>query len=401
MNIIGINRLGINPAACLLQNGNLKAFAAEERFNRYKESFGLMPAAATSFCLESASLSINDIDAIAFGWDANLYSWHMPFFFAKNGLLNSNFQSDEQNAFKALEQLIRYRPSNVKKVIAEMLRSKKHGSKLPEIYFLNHHLSHAASAYYSSSFESAHILVVDGSGENQCTSIFHAAGKDITLIETFKIPHSLGWFYQSITEWLGFSSNKHEGKTMALAAFGKPNAEVENKLQLMLQHDGKGNYMHNPQYSFAGNHLHGNVFSEKLTALLGKPRTSNEPLSDYHHDIAYAAQHLLEEVIVAIVKRISCYKNFNGNLCLPGGVTLNCKMNGVVAQMDEVKKLFVPPVCSDDGTALGAAQLVAVKKQSDPRSEMLHPYYGPTYDNADIEKVLKQAKIPYAFHENI
>lgn len=401
MNILGINGLGVNPAACIWQNNGLKAFAAEERFNRLKESFGLMPRQATAFCLQSARLNIKDIDAIAFGWNAPLYNWYMPYFVAKTALQYTSAGGDRGNIYKALEQLIKYRPGNVQRALTDMLRVAGSGEKIPRVVFYNHHLAHAASSYYPSGFDAAHILVIDGSGENQCTSIFKAEGADIKLVETIKIPHSLGWFYQSITEWLGFTPNSHEGKTMALAAYGSYDEGIQQKLKRLLQLKQNGGYTYNPVYSFAGRHTKGNIFSNELEQVLGSARSKGENFTPYHYNVAFNTQYLLEKAAGALVARIAADKTFSGNLCLAGGVALNCKMNGALMQLEGVSRVFVPPVSSDDGTALGAAMLYARQKGADPRFSMQHAYYGPAFTDTEIEIVLKQCKLPYTHTQNI
>lgn len=401
MNILGVNGLGINPAACLWQNNQLKAFAAEERFNRLKESFGLMPKQAAAFCLKSGQVNITEVDAVAFGWNAPLYNWYMPFFVAKTALQYSSTNADKGAVYKALEQLTKYRPGNVQRALTDMFRATGNGAKIPQVVYYNHHLAHAASAYYTSGFDAAHILVIDGSGENQCTTIFKAEGAQIQLVETLKIPHSLGWFYQSITEWLGFTPNSHEGKTMALAVYGNYDEDLQRKLTRLLQLKQSGSYTYNPIYSFAGRHTKGSIYSDELEQVLGCARNKNEDFTPYHYNVAFNAQYLLEKATSALVTKIARDKTFSGNLCLAGGVALNCKMNGVLMQAEGVKQIFVPPVSSDDGTALGAAMLYAKQKGADPRFSMQHAYYGPTYTDKEIEAVLKQCNLPYTRPENI
>jgi len=395
MTTLGLNGLGINPAACLVKDNHLLAFGAEERFNRLKESFGAMPKHATAFCLAQAGVSLAEVDHIAFGWNAPLYRWKMPLFVAKTALQYASLKGDKGNIYRAIEQLVKYRPANVELAIAEMLRSIGYGGALPNVFYAPHHLAHAASVYYTSGFDAAHVLVIDGSGENQCTTIYRAEGTRLFPVRSFAIPHSLGWFYQSITEWLGFSPNSHEGKTMALAAYGQPNAAIRQKLAKMLRLSEGGGYAYVPRFSFAGRHTQGNVFSADLVALLGQPRGAHAPINDYHREVAFGAQQLLEEAAVGLVRAVVKDPVFSGNLCLAGGVALNCKMNGVVAQVEGVKQVYVSPVSSDDGSALGAAMLCAVQQGEDPRFAMTHAYYGPSFLPHEIEQVLQQAKVGY------
>lgn len=401
MNIVGINGLGINPAACVLQNGELKAFAAEERFTRIKDSFGLMPAKAAQWCLERTELEPTSIDAIAFGWNANLYRVYMPLFVAFSAIRYASFHGDKGAFQRVLEQLTKYQPWAVRNALFSMFEMAGRERELPPVYFYPHHLAHAASTYYLSGFEQAHVFVVDGSGENLCTSVYEGNSESLKKVFSLPIPHSLGWFYQSITEWLGFTPNSHEGKTMALAAYGKPDPVLIKALGNMLQLRPDGEYRYNPVYSFAGKHSKGKIFSDQLEGLLGKCRTKGEPFQTIHYDIAYAGQHLIEKAMMALLEKFISKPGFSGNICLAGGVTLNCKMNGVLASHKQVRSIFVPPVSSDDGTALGAALLLAKAKGFTVRNQLEHAYWGPSFENSKIEEELKKSGLAYFYREDI
>jgi carbamoyltransferase len=215
------------------------------------------------------------------------------------------------------------------------------------------------------------------------------------------IPHSLGWFYQSITEWLGFTPNSHEGKTMALAAYGKPDPVLFKALEKMLQLKPNGEYRYNPVYSFAGKHSKGKIFSDQLEGLLGKCRIKGEPFLAIHYDVAYATQQLIERAMLALLEKVTGMPEFSGNICLAGGVSLNCKMNGVLASHKKVSCIYVPPVASDDGTAFGAALLLAKTKGFKVRNQLEHAYWGPSFKNSRIEEELKNAGLSYFYREDI
>jgi carbamoyltransferase len=401
MNIIGINGLGINPAACVLRDGELKAFAAEERFTRIKDSFGLMPSMATQWCLEQAELDTSSVDAIAFGWNANLYRFYMPLFVAFSALRFASFKGDKGAFPRVVEQLTKYHPKSVRKSLFPILGEGGSEKEMPPVFYYSHHLAHAASTFYSSGFEQSLVFVVDGSGENLCTSVYEGSGENLKKIFSLPIPHSLGWFYQSITEWLGFTPNSHEGKTMALAAYGKPDPALFMALEKMLRLRPDGEYRYNPVYSFAGRHSKGKIFSDQLESLLGRCRLKGEPFLALHYDVAFATQQLIENAMLAMVEKLMAKPGFSGNLCLAGGVSLNCKMNGVLASHKQVNKIFVPPVSSDDGTALGAALLLAKERGYNVRSQLEHAYWGPSFDNVRIEEELKKAGLTYFYREDI
>jgi carbamoyltransferase len=400
MNILGITGLGVGPAACLVQNGRLIAMAEEERFNRFKGSLGLLPEKATQFCLNYGNLYLDDIDYIVFPWDTSKYRFYMPYFCLYTYLQQSpKIQSDR--LISTIAELLKYQPSNVKNAIVSMLRRAGIKGKIPPIKFIPHHLAHAASAFYCSGFDQAHILIIDGSGEDKCTAIFKGEDLEIEEIKCFKIPNSLGWFYQSVTEFLGFLPNRHEGKTMALASYGKYNQEIYSKFEKIISFNKKGGYKYDAEYSFLGQHLRGTVYSEKMVNLFKNPRYYLEPIEQIHKDIAFAAQDILEKIVISIVKEISSFSDYNGKLCIAGGVGLNCKMNGVIASQNYIKDIFIPPTSNDTGTALGAALYFSKKNGFDPKFKMEHAYWGPEFSNKQIEILLNKLNIKYKKDEEI
>jgi carbamoyltransferase len=398
MKILGINGLGVLPSACILQDGKMLVFAEEERFTRYKGSFGMMPENAVRFCLTFARLSLNDIDYIAFGWDCEKYRFKIPvFLFWKYMSRSPKFQG-KSNLISFIGEMLKYHPENVKKLIAEMLVGIE--GDLPEIKFVNHHLCHAASAFYFSGMEESYVLVLDGSGEEACTSIFKGDKSGLKLLKTITIPDSLGWFYQTFTEYLGFAPNNHEGKLMGLAAYGKPHEEINRKLEKVIQ-CMPNNYKLDAAYSFLGKHKKGRVFSEKLVELFGRPRLSHEPISQYHKDLAFAVQNKLEKIVLQIVESVSQRSDFNGNLCIAGGVGLNCKMNGSIVTLPFVKNLYVPSITSDSGSSAGAALVLANQCGDDVVQRIDHAYWGSSYNDKEIEEVLRVCGLKYTKEEKI
>lgn len=399
--VLGLNGLGILPSACIFKNGVLIAAAEEERFTRLKNSFGFMPGNATKFCLDFAGISIEEVDQIAFGWDCNFYRYKMPFFLLKQYILKTPKSQNISNIYKVVSELLKYRPSNISRQIKEMFFEHGLYGSIPPINFINHHLSHAASTFYSSGFSQSYILIIDGSGEKTTTSIWIGNNKKIEEVSIIEIPNSLGWFYQSITEYLGFTPNSHEGKTMALAAYGKEDKETEVAFSKIITWDNHGKYFFNPKYAFAGKRTKGIVFSEELENLLGRCRLKNEEITQRHKNIAYYAQKSLEKITLSIVENISSRADFNGNICIAGGVGLNCKNNGKIAKHPKLKNLYIPPFCSDNGAAIGAAQHISFSTKNFKANKINHPYFGPEYSNMEIESKLKVFKIKYSFSQNI
>jgi carbamoyltransferase len=400
MNILGINGLGVSPSACLVQEGNLVALAQEERFNRIKGSFGFMPVKAARFCLESQGLKLKDIDYIAFSWDANKYRFYMPYFFLYTYIRHAPKFQSSFNFLRAFEQITKYSPSHLTGLINQMLGGDACKESIPPVIFVPHHLAHAATSFYTSGFDQAYILIIDGSGEDYSTTIFKGTGSALDFVFGYKAPNSLGWFYQSITEFLGFIPNRQEGKTMALASYGSQNEEVARKIEKMLFLTQKG-YRHAAQYSFLGKHSGGKVYSDQMVSLLGRPRNYQASISSLHKSIAYQAQNKLEEVVSNLVKRIAAYPGYRGNLCLSGGVGLNCKLNGAIAGMDFVRRVSVSPFPSDAGTCLGAALYLSQKKGFSRKFKLEHPYWGPFFSCQDVEKILINCKVKFEKRINI
>jgi len=394
MNILGITGLGVAPAACLVQDGKLMAMAEEERFNRIKGSFGLLPENAARFCLDYSALSLDEIDYIVFPWDTYRYRLYMPYFFFTTYLRRSP-KIETDTIGPTLGELLKYQPARVRDAIRSMLRCAGISGRVPPIEFIPHHLAHAASSFYCSGFESSYILVIDGSGEDKCTTIFKGDDLDIKEKRSFKIPDSLGWFYQSVTEFLGFIPNRNEGKVMTLAPYGKYNEEIYANFKKMISFKENGDYRYDASYSFLGKHQRGAIYSEKMFDLIKHVRRPKESPSQNHMDIAFTAQDILEKIIGSMVRDISRNPDYNKKLCIAGGIGLNCKMNGMLASKDFIDDIFIPPVTNDAGSALGAALFLAKEKGYDPRMKMGSAYWGPGISNGGLRRLLKDSGVKF------
>jgi carbamoyltransferase len=277
------------------------------------------------------------------------------------------------------------------------LRAAGHEGGVPEIEYVDHHLAHAASAFYSSGFDEAAIVIADGSGEEHSTSVYVGRGNDIVSRGHVDLPDSLGWFYAAITAYLGFVPYEEEGFTMGLAAYGLPRAEIEEKIARVLPFGSEGRYAVDPVYTLLGDHGASEHFSDQLISLLGAPRLTGQAIEQRHKDIALAAQVRLEDAMRQVVRRATEDARLR-NLCLAGGVALNCKMNGVLAQGGLVDALFVQPASHDGGTALGAAQWVARQAGDDVRFRMDHAAWGPSFAPDEVKRALELAGARYRAH---
>jgi len=398
MNIVGISAFGQNPAACLLQNGKLMAFAEEERFIRIKSAFGRFPLQSLKYCLSAAKISVNDINLISVGWDFNKYQLKMPIFYFKQWLKYGLFKGNDSDS-RVIADMITLRPREIERQIYFNLQTLGYLKKLPKIQYISHHKAHAASSFYASGYSDALIVVLDGSGEERATTIYSGNGLDIKELNYFTIPDSLGWLYATTTAYLGFKPYEDDGFVMGLAPYGKENRLIKKKLKKIISYSS-GKYSVNPQYTLLGKHSYSQYFSDKFTELLGKHRLSTEPMNTRFKNIAFAVQKNLEETVLSIVQG-----NINSlekrNLCLAGGVALNCKMNGEIIKSGLIDDIFVQPASNDAGTALGAAMLASIENNFDPRFSMDHCRWGPEYSAEQIKKSLDGAMFSYKKIRNI
>ncbi|MCA9575741.1 MAG: hypothetical protein KC668_09910 [Myxococcales bacterium] len=379
----------------MIRDGSLVAHSEEERFTRFKGSHFAFPTRSMTWMLKDNGLTFDDIDAVAWSWDQSLYRVEMPLFFLKNYLRHGlGRPGSGQGITKVTSHVLDNLPGHVRSRIRSELVASGVRGEVPPIHFLPHHLCHAASSFYMSGFEHSNVVVIDGSGEQHCTSLYAADANGIEELEHVSIPNSLGWYYAAVTEHLGFIPYRDEGKVMGLAAYGRPSLELTRKLaQVLTIRDDT--YSVDPGYTLLGEHRFGRHFSDALVDLLGPPRPYEAPLEPRHQDIAFAAQHLLEQAAGAVVRRVQKLRP-DGHLCLAGGVTLNCKMNGFLRRAPGVERLFVQPSANDAGSALGAALLFAQQRGALRSHTLRHTYYGSGYDDDQIEAKLKNSRLGYS-----
>ena len=317
----------------------------------------------------------------------------MPFFFARSWWQYGR-RAPGSPYGTVLNEIINQQPGFVRHNIKLGLRKYSNSDEAPPIQFIPHHLAHAASASYASGFSDAAILVMDGSGEERATTIFRGKGKTIKETSHVDIPDSLGWFYAAMTAYLGFIPYQQDGYLMGLAPYGKQREDVMEKIGRILKLSQDGEYQVDPSYTLLGEHSFNEHFSDQIVKLLGKPRFYGQPITKRHKDIAYATQNKLEEAALALT-RLASKNGRIRRLCLAGGVALNCKMNGVIARSELIDDLFVQPVSHDAGSALGAAMIIALENDEDPRFRMEHVRWGPGFSPETVEKVLKETGIKY------
>jgi carbamoyltransferase len=372
MKVLGISCFFHDSTACLIEDGRIVACGAEERFSRKKHD-NTFPEKAIAYCLNEANLAMNEIDKVAF--------------YEKPVVKFERVMSQHlQHAPKSISSFLKHAGSWAKKRLSLKKILERELNYFGEIEFYPHHLSHAATSFYLSNFDQAHIVVLDGVGEWATTTVGHAKGKDISLDQSIHFPHSLGLLYSTLTSYLGFRVNNSEFKVMGLASYGDPSRYDQEYSQLIELKEDSSFELNMDYFQFDWSKQR--MYSQQLVDLFGHPpREPETELKQFHQDLAAGLQATLEKAAINLLKSIK--DQYPGDkVCLSGGVALNSVLNGKILNQTDFKKIFIPPDPSDGGAALGAA-LLASKKDWDS-FEDFSPYLGPGYNWAQINQVLEQ-----------
>jgi carbamoyltransferase len=388
MIILGISAFVHDSAACLIRDGKLIANVEEERLNRVKHTEAF-PVNAIDFVLAQGGVRLCDVDVIAFNWN--------PYKAAVAELIKLVI------APLIYFQILRNTrpPKNLRSILASF-RLKSTVNKLYQgqfkgrVIWVDHHLAHAASSYFLSPFnrEDADVIVVDGHGENCSTSVFSMARGKFRLRWQAPIWDSLGILYTTFTNFLGFDMYQ-EGKTMALASFGQDRYREDFAKIIGLHPDGRYTLL-NKKYLGLWNFKENGLGSE-----FGAKRRQGEPLEQRHFDIACSMQNAIKEAILHVIHHAKAASGHR-NLCLSGGVFLNCDINREILQGGSHQSIFVPPFPSDSGGAAGAALYAAFVScgENVPDSPCFSPYLGPSFDNSQVLRALGQRDRDYRESEH-
>ena len=382
--ILGISAFYHDSAAAVICNGEIIAAAQEERFTR-KKADASFPINAINFCLSYANIEINEIDEVVF-YDKPILKF--------DRILASYLHTAPlgiRSFFKAIPLWLREKLW-VEDQIKKDLKYDK------DILFTQHHQSHAASAFYPSPFNEAAILTVDGAGEWTTTAISYGNENKLDILETLEFPHSLGLLYSAFTYYCGFKINSGEYKLMGLAPYGKP-IYKKKILDNLVSINSDGSISLNLKFF---DYIGGlKMINGKFCKLFGMPpRRSEEQLTQFYMDIAASIQEITNEIIVAMAKHA---KELTGskNLCLAGGVALNCTANYVLAKENIFENIFVQPAAGDAGGALGAALYVYYALLDNVRNvqkngDIPQPIgLGPSFTNEEIETLLQNHGLTY------
>ena len=399
MIILGIFSPGPNPSAALLIDGKIVSWAEEERFDRIKTSPNSFPTKSIRWCLKNSNLKLSDVNKIAYGWDSPRYITNTKKFLELNRIKTAD--TSTYNKLQEMLLMNLYHPERIKHKIKMCFGSIDYNVKMPEVFFFKHHECHVASAFYSSGFEESNVLSIDGSGEEVTTLLCHASKDGIKTIKSFKLPNTLGGFYATFTEFLGFRAYLDEGKVMGLASYGEYNEELQQKLDSFIKFDkNNGEFEINPQMRYVGDHTYGSRFTDAFVEVFGFPRREESPLEKKYANLAFAIQYRLEMIVTSLARWLN-KQTGSTNFCLAGGVAMNCVMNGNLSKQSYVKKIFVQPASSDNGVSLGAAQLLTVKQGISPSHKMEHVYWGPKFSDKEIVTALNESKLGYRKSKNI
>jgi carbamoyltransferase len=381
--ILGISAFYHDSAACILKDGNIIAAAQEERFTRKKHDSSY-PHNAINFVLEYSNLKLSEVDKIVF--------FEKPFL--KFERLLETYVAFAPRGFlsfaKSMPLWIKEKLFQKKLLLSKLKEHDKNYTSDQNLYFSEHHLSHAASAFFPSPFQEAVILTADGVGEWATTTV--AVGKDnnLEIKKEIRFPHSLGLIYSAFTYYTGFKVNSGEYKLMGLAPYGNP--IYEDKIKKLIDIKDDGTFRLNQKYF---NYATGfTMTNENFNNLFGqKPRKpQNDKITQFHMDIASSIQKVTEEIMIKLTKGIREEYGIT-NLCLAGGVALNCVANGKILKEKVFENVWIQPAAGDAGGSLGAALALWFSDKENKRTinkydNMKGSYLGNKFDQEEIEKEL-------------
>ena len=393
MYTLGINAAYHDPAACLVKDGVVLAAAEEERFTHIKHgkrpvpfSTWELPFHAIDYCLRQAGIRLTDVEHVAYSYDPYLLlGRHAAAATVAMPLEPSAYPTPEEWE-SVWDPLFLSSIINAPRQLADgaphHLRERFRGARADgpyEWHFVKHHLAHAASAFLASPFDRCAVMTLDGRGEKATTCYGAAEGVEFEILGQVNMPHSLGLLYEEVTDYLGFLRSSDEYKVMALASFGQPRYLYEFQEIIRVEADG--------QYS---------IGPLKLKERFGPARQRGGPLDQRHYDIASSLQVALEDAVVELSRWLHSATR-RPNLCMAGGVALNCVMNARVRDRGPFEAVWVQPAAGDAGTALGAALWIDSRKRTIGQREyrMEDAFLGPSYETAEIEEFLRWSKLPY------
>jgi carbamoyltransferase len=397
MYTLGINAVYHDSAACLVKDGQVIAAAEEERFTHVKHakrpipfSTYELPFHAIDYCLRQGDISLIDVDHVAYSYDPFILLGDVGEEAAISLPLEPSAHPTSAEWESVWDPLFLSSVVNAPRQLADgaphQLQTRFRGARPDGPYrwhFVEHHLTHAASAALAAPFDCSAVLTLDGRGERATTSYSLSSGHEIERLGQVNMPHSLGILYERVTTYLGFLHSSDEYKVMALASLGKP--RYMNDFREIVRVGDHGQYMLGPT---------------NLEQRFGPARARGGPIEQRHYDVARSLQVTLEETVLQLATWLYAATGAD-NLCMAGGVALNCVMNSCLRDQGPFKKIWVQPAAGDAGTALGAALWIDARERGRTGSplgqpyRMEHAFLGPAYDDHEIEDFLMWSRLPY------
>jgi carbamoyltransferase len=397
--ILGLSCYYHDSAAALLKNGEIIAAAQEERFSRKKHD-SRFPQNAVTYCLKAQGISLSDVKEVVY-YEKPLLTFErlLETYLGAAPRGGRSFVAAMQVWAKEKLFLKTELKKNLKEVQESLGIDSTH---IPNLLFSEHHLSHAAAAFYPSPFKESVVLCMDGVGEWATTSAWVGKGKDIKPLWEISFPHSLGLLYSAFTYYCGFKVNSGEYKLMGLAPYGKPRYVNQIKDNLIdIKEDGTFRL----DISYFKYHRGFRMTGRKFHKLFGRPpRTGETELTQFHMDLAASIQVVTEEIVLKLATSLRQETGIK-NLCLAGGVALNCVANGKLYQEEIFDDIWIQPASGDAGSALGAALVGWHQHQEQERvintnDSMKGTYLGPEFSNDDITNYLEQINAPFHTHSD-
>jgi carbamoyltransferase len=381
--VAGLNHSN-DAAAALVQDGRVVRACAEERFSRRKHDSSF-PALALEFALAGADGGLDGCEAVAFFWNPIL---HMD---AAHRRFTSTPRSHLEFLYSLPTHLLAGGDHSA--VPYAELSVPRPGGKPLRLFFVSHHLCHAAHAFFEAPFDNAAIVTIDGYGERTSTLIARGRGTEIETLSSVPFPHSIGSVYAALTEYLGFRANSGEGKVMGLASYGRP--RYREVFEKMLRPTSDGFEVELSYFSYMMDTRA--RYTERLVAALGPARDPAEPIVERHEDIAASLQAVVEDLMVHLA-RVARERTGCKNLCMAGGVVLNCVANTRVANEAGFERCFFQPACHDAGTSAGAALYVShcLLGQTRNPPAVKTDYLGPSFSADELRAELDESGLAYA-----
>ncbi len=378
MYILGISCYYHDSAAALLKDGQIIAAAQEERFTRIRHDQAF-PEQAVKYCLKQAGITIDQVDYIGF-YDKPMIKFERI------------LQTYIATWPRSFPSFIKSVPMWLQKKLWIPSLIKKELGYEGDVLMIEHHLSHAASSYLVSPYKDAAIVTVDGVGEWATSTICHGVGNDINILKEIRFPHSLGLLYSAYTYYLGFKVNSAEYKVMGLAPYGEP--KYVDKVLETITYNDDGSFKMNMKYFAYDYGLR--MTNKNFEVLFGQPtREPESKLEQFHKDVAMSVQVVTEEIVLRMVRHAHEITG-SKNLCMAGGVALNCVANGRVVKETPYKDVFIQPAAGDAGGAVGVATYLYHTVLGNERNwQWEHAYLGPEYSTDEIRRFLDENGIVY------